>query len=113
VSIGTNIVLSVLLAPLYGINGLALANSIATLAEAALFMILLAPRARLKVVGIGTSSLKVIAASLLMGIAMFAFIRATNITVDLQQTKIGCCSRPPSRSPSGWSRIWARRRSSA
>jgi putative peptidoglycan lipid II flippase len=89
VSIGTNIVLSVLLAPLYGINGLALANSIATLAEAALFMILLAPRARLKVVGIGTSSLKVIAASLLMGIAMFAFIRATNITVDLQQTKIG------------------------
>ncbi|HSW94605.1 MAG TPA: murein biosynthesis integral membrane protein MurJ [Patescibacteria group bacterium] len=89
VSIGTNIVLSVLLAPLYGINGLALANSIATLAEAALFMILLAPRARLRIVGIGTSSLKVIAASLLMGIAMFAFIRATNITVDLQQTKIG------------------------
>ena len=89
ISIGTNILLSVLLAPLYGINGLALANSIATLAEAALFMILLAPRARLRVVGIGTSSLKVIAASLAMGIAMFAFIRATNITVDLQQTKLG------------------------
>jgi putative peptidoglycan lipid II flippase len=89
VSIGTNIVLSVLLAPMYGINGLALANSIATLAEAALFLALLAPRARLQVVGIGTSSLKVIAASLLMGIAMFAFIRETNITVDLQQTKLG------------------------
>jgi putative peptidoglycan lipid II flippase len=89
VSIGTNIVLSVLLAPTYGINGLALANSIATLAEAALFLVLLAPRARLRIVGIGTSSLKVVAASLLMGIAMFAFIRATNITVDLQQTKIG------------------------
>ena len=89
VSIGTNIVLSVLLAPSYGINGLALANSIATLAEAALFLVLLAPRARLQVVGLGTSSLKVIAASLLMGIAMFAFIRATNITVDLQQTKVG------------------------
>ncbi len=89
VSIGTNIVLSVLLAPLYGINGLALANSIATLAEAALFLVLLAPRARLQVAGIGTSSLKVIAASLLMGIAMFGFIRATNITVDLQQTKPG------------------------
>ncbi len=89
ISIGTNIVLSVVLAPLYGINGLALANSMATLAEAALFMILLAPRARLRVVGIGTSSLKVIAASLAMGIAMFAFIRATNITVDLQQTKLG------------------------
>ena len=89
VSIGTNIVLSVLLAPMYGINGLALANSIATLAEAVLFFALLAPRARLKIVGLGTASLKVVAASLLMGIAMFAFIRATNITVDLQQTKVG------------------------
>jgi putative peptidoglycan lipid II flippase len=89
VSIGTNIVLSVLLAPLYGINGLALANSIATLAEAALFMILLAPRARLRIVGLGTATLRVLAASLLMGIAMFAVIRATNITVDLQQTKVG------------------------
>jgi len=88
-SIGTNIVLSVLLSPLYGINGLALANSIATLAEALLFLVLLAPRARLRVVGLGTSSLKVVAASLAMGIAMFAFIRATNITVDLQQTKLG------------------------
>ncbi len=89
ISIGTNIVLSVLLAPTYGINGLALANSIATLAEAALFMALLAPRARLRIGGLGTATLKVIAASLLMGIAMFAFIRATNITVDLQQTKVG------------------------
>ena len=89
VSIGTNIVLSVTLAPVYGINGLALANSIATLAEAALFLVLLAPRARLRIAGLGTSSLKVVAASLLMGIAMFAFIRATNITVDLQQTKLG------------------------
>jgi putative peptidoglycan lipid II flippase len=89
VSIGTNIVLSVLLAPMYGINGLALANSVATLAEAVLFFALLAPRARLKIVGLGTASLKVVAASLLMGIAMFAFIRATNITVDLQQTKVG------------------------
>src|SRR5438477_5170191 len=68
VSIGTNIVLSVLLAPIYGINGLALANSIATLAEAVLFLALLAPRARLQLGGLGTSSLKVIAASLLMGI---------------------------------------------
>ena len=89
VSIGTNIILSVILAPMYGINGLALANSIATLAEAVLFLALLAPRARLQLAGIGTSSLKVIAASLLMGIAMFGFIRATNITVDLQQTKPG------------------------
>jgi len=48
ISIGTNITLSVLLAPLYGINGLAIANSIATLAEAGLFLALLAPRARLR-----------------------------------------------------------------
>ena len=89
VSIGTNIILSVLLAPTYGINGLALANSIATLAEAALFMILLAPRARLRIAGLGSATLRVLAASLLMGIAMFGFIRATNITVDLQQTKPG------------------------
>src|SRR5258708_39574004 len=51
VSTGPNLVLSVLLAPTYGINGLALANSIATLAEAALFMALLAPRARLRIGG--------------------------------------------------------------
>jgi len=89
VSIGANIVLSVLLAPLYGINGLALANSIATLAEAALFLGLLAPRARLRIVGLVPAMLRVLAASLLMGIAMFLFIRATNITVDLQQTKLG------------------------
>ena len=88
-SIGTNIVLSVLLAPIYGINGLALANSLATLAEAALFLALLAPRARLRLVGITSSSLKVVATSLLMGIAMFLFIRLTNITVDLEQTKLG------------------------
>lgn len=89
ISIGTNIILSVLLAPRYGINGLALANSVATLAEAALFLALLAPRARLRVVGLLPAMLRVLAASLLMGIAMFAFIRATNITVDLQQTKLG------------------------
>ena len=89
VSIGTNISLSVLLAPIYGINGLAAANSIATLAEAALFLVLLAPRARLRLVGLGMSSVKVVATSLLMGVAMFLFIRVTNLTVDLDQTKAG------------------------
>ncbi|GAC1456510.1 MAG: murein biosynthesis integral membrane protein MurJ [Candidatus Limnocylindrales bacterium] len=89
ISIGTNITLSVALAPLYGINGLAVANSIATLAEAALFLALLAPRARLRMVGLGTASLKVVATSLVMGIAMFLFIRVTNLTVDLDQTKPG------------------------
>ena len=89
ISIGTNITLSVLLAPLHGINGLAMANSIATLAEAALFVALLAPRARLRLVGLGTASVKVVATSLIMGIAMFGFIRVTNLTVDLDQTKLG------------------------
>ena len=89
VSIGVNVVLSILLAPLYGINGLALANSIATLAEAALLLTLLAPRARLRLAGIGVSSLRVVAASLAMGVAMFVFIRITNLTVDLEQTKLG------------------------
>jgi putative peptidoglycan lipid II flippase len=88
ISIGTNITLSVLLAPLYGINGLAIANSIATLAEAGLFLALLAPRARLRLVGLGMSSLKVVATSLTMGIAMFLIIGLTNLT-RLEQTKPG------------------------
>ena len=83
VSIGVNIVLSVLLAPRYGINGLALANSIATLAEAALFFALLAPRARLRLVGLGVSTLKQVCASLLMGVATFGFIYATNLPFSL------------------------------
>src|SRR5437899_10350813 len=89
ISIGLNVVLDVVLAPLMGINGLALANSIATLVEAVLLFWLLASRARLRLVGIGFSSLKQVTASLLMGVAMFAFIRATNVTVDLEQTKLG------------------------
>lgn len=89
VSIGVNVVLAVMLAPELGINGLALANAIATLAEAFLLFALLADRARLRLVGIGVSTLKVLAASLAMGIAMFLFIRATNVTVDLEQTKLG------------------------
>src|SRR5438874_3098544 len=83
VSIGTNITLSVLLAPIYGINGLALANSIATLAEAALFLVLLAPRARLRVVGLGCLWIKVNAGNLLMCIVMFVLIRATYFRFDL------------------------------
>ena len=82
-SIGTNIVLSVILAPLYGINGLALANSIATLAEAMLFFVLLAPRARLRLVGLGITTLKQVCASLLMGVTTFGFINATNLPFSL------------------------------
>jgi putative peptidoglycan lipid II flippase len=89
ISIGMNVVLDVLLAPTLGINGLALANAISTLVEAALLFMLLATRARLRLAGLGLSSAKQVCASLLMGVAMFAFIRATNVTVDLEQTKLG------------------------
>src|SRR5207245_6045075 len=58
ISIGLNVVLDVVLAPLLGINGLALANSIATLVEALLLFWLLASRARLRLVGIGFSTLQ-------------------------------------------------------
>src|SRR3989454_2019711 len=83
VSIGLNVVLDLLLAQPLGINGLALANSIATLVEAALLLMLLATRARLRLVGLGVSSLKQVSASLLMGVAMFGFIRVTNLPFDL------------------------------
>src|SRR5437867_5447305 len=83
ISIGANIVLSVTLAPILGINGLALANSVATLVEAGLLFTLLAPRARLRLVGLGVSTLKQVCASLLMGVAMFGFIRVTNLPFDL------------------------------
>jgi putative peptidoglycan lipid II flippase len=83
ISIGINVVLSVTLAPEFGINGLALANSVATLAEAALLLLLLAPRARLRLVGLGYTTLKQLTAALFMGVAMFLFIRFTNIPFDL------------------------------
>src|SRR5438046_4753703 len=85
ISIGANVVLSVTLSLGFemGINGLALANSIATLLEAALLFILLASRARLRLVGLGVSTLKQLSASLLMGVAMFGFIRSTNLPFDL------------------------------
>src|SRR5438270_678981 len=83
ISIGANIVLSVTLAPTLFINGLALANSIATLLEAVLLFTLLASRARLRLVGLGVSTLKQVCASLLMGVAMFGFIRITNLPFDL------------------------------
>src|SRR5258706_9004125 len=82
-SIGANVVLSVTLAPTMGINGLALANSIATLAEAAMLLGFLAPRARLRLVGLGYATLKQVTAALLMGVGMFLFIRVTNIPFDL------------------------------
>lgn len=83
VSIGANVAMSIALAPTMGINGLALANSIATLAEAALLLALLAPRARLRLVGLGYATLKQVTAALLMGVSMFLFIRVTNIPLDL------------------------------
>jgi putative peptidoglycan lipid II flippase len=83
ISIGMNVVLDVTLAPILGINGLALANALSTLVEAGLLLVLLAPRARLRLVGLGLSTAKQICASLLMGVAMFGFIRVTNLPFDL------------------------------
>lgn len=83
VSIVVNVILAILLAPSLGINGLALANSIATLAEATLLLVVLAPRARLRIVGLSVSTLRHLAASLTMGVAMFVFIRVTNLPLDL------------------------------
>lgn len=83
VSVAVNVALAIALAPVLGINGLALANSVATLAEAALLLAVLAPRVRLRVVGLGLSTLRHLAASLSMGVAMFLFIRVTNIPLDL------------------------------
>jgi putative peptidoglycan lipid II flippase len=83
ISIGANVVLSVALAQTMGINGLALANSVATLAEATLLLVMLAPRARLRLVGLGYATLKQVTAALLMGVSMFLFIRFTNIPLDL------------------------------
>ena len=48
ISIGLNVVLDVLLAPLLFVKGLALANSISTLVEAGLLLVLLTSRARLR-----------------------------------------------------------------
>ncbi|MBM4420553.1 MAG: murein biosynthesis integral membrane protein MurJ [Chloroflexi bacterium] len=89
VSIAINVVLAVQLAPSLGINGLALANSLATLVEAGLLLALLAPRARLRLVALLGSLLRITLAAALMGLAMFLFIRVTNVTVDLDETKAG------------------------
>lgn len=78
-----NVVLAIAFAPGLGINGLALANSIATLVEAVLLLSILAPRARLRLGGLSVATLRHLAASLSMGVAMFGFIRITNIPLDL------------------------------
>jgi len=83
INIVVNVILAIALAPSLGINGLALANSIATLVEAALLLFVLAPRARLRLGGLSVSTLRHLAASLSMGVAMFAFIRVTNLPLDL------------------------------
>ena len=83
VSIVVNVILAIALAPDLGINGLALANSIATLAEAALLLFVLAPRARLRLGSLSVSTLRHLSASLTMGVAMFVFIRVTNLPLDL------------------------------
>jgi putative peptidoglycan lipid II flippase len=72
-----------------GIEGLALANSVATLGEAALLFALLRARLRLPVLAIGFSTLRQLAAALLMGISIFVFVYLTNVTVRLEVSKLG------------------------
>jgi putative peptidoglycan lipid II flippase len=83
VAIAVNVGLAFALAPRMGINGLALANSISTLAEASLLLVVFAPRARLRMRILTVATLRHLAASLSMGVAMFLFIRITNIPLDL------------------------------
>ena len=89
VSIVLNVTLAIALAPTWGINGLALANSVATLVEAALLFALFAPLARLRLPALGGATFRFALASAAMGGAMFLFIRLTNVTVDLEETKLG------------------------
>jgi len=46
-------------------------------------VIVFAPRARLRLGSLSVSTLRHLAASLSMGVAMFAFIRVTNLPLDL------------------------------
>jgi putative peptidoglycan lipid II flippase len=94
-SIGANVVLAVILVgwvvdgePL-GIQGLALANSLATLGEAAFLLVLLQPRIRLPVFSVTFALLRQLSAALIMGIAVFGYVRLTNFTVQLEISKIG------------------------
>jgi hypothetical protein len=47
--------------------------------------VLLAPRARLRLVGLGYATLKQVTAALFMGVSMFLFINVTNIPLNLAQ----------------------------
>ena len=85
IAIAINVVMAILLAPRIGINGLALANSVSTLAEAGLLIFVFAPRARLRLGALSVSTLRHLAASLSMGVAMFIFIRVTDLPLDLAQ----------------------------
>ncbi len=96
VSVASNVALAILLvgAPdpeggILGVKGLALANAIATIAEALLMVVLLQPRIRLPLAAVTFAALKQLAAAFLTGIAIFAFVRVTNVTVQLEVSKIG------------------------
>ncbi len=95
VSIAANVVLAFVLVgwlvggqPL-GIQGLALANSIATLGEALLLIVLLQPRLRLPLFSISYSTLRQLAAALFMGISVFGYVHLTNFTLQLEISKVG------------------------
>lgn len=94
-SIAANVVLAFILVgwivdgePL-GIQGLALANSIATLGEAFFLVALIQPRIRLPLLSVAFATLRQLVAALLMGITIFGYVRLTNFTVQLEISKIG------------------------
>ena len=72
-----------------GISGIALANSIATLAEAVLLIALLQPRIRMPLFSVAFATMRQLAAALCMGIAIFGYVHLTNFTVQLEISKIG------------------------
>ena len=95
VSIGANVALAFVLVgwvvdgePL-GIAGLALANSFATLAEAAVLIALLQPRIHLPMFSVAFAVLRQLSAALVMGISIFGYIHLTNFTLQLEISKIG------------------------
>ena len=95
VSIAANVALAFVLVgwivegqPL-GIQGLALANSIATLGEAVILVALLQPRMRLPLFSVAFATLRQLAAALVMGISIFGYVHLTNFTLQLEVSKVG------------------------
>jgi putative peptidoglycan lipid II flippase len=95
ISIVANVALALLLVDrvvdgeTLGIQGLALANSVATIAEALALLVLLQPRINLPLFSVAFAAMRQLAAALLMGIAIFGYVHLTNFTLQLEISKLG------------------------